>query len=136
MPAERVLDDARMELYDDDVARLAPGELSGVYGVRIEAIAVAGTARQPNLLALRPRERGLEAPLLVRVVDVVLWGNQASRAFAIDATTLISTQNVTCVPRMSFIGCESASSARFTRVTSSLRKLTCVDNVASMAWGA
>ena len=68
MPAERVLDDARMELYDDDVARLAPGELSGVYGVRIEAIAVAGTARQPNLLALRPRERGLEAPLLVRVV--------------------------------------------------------------------
>ena len=77
VPAERVLDDAGMELHNDDVARLAPVERAGMYGVRIETVAVAGATRQPNLLALRPRERGLEAPLLVRVVDVVLWGTQA-----------------------------------------------------------
>ncbi len=45
MPAERVLDDAGMELHNDDVARLAPRELSGVYRVGIETIAVAGAAR-------------------------------------------------------------------------------------------
>ena len=82
VPAERVLDDAGMELDHDDVARLAPAELSRMDRVSIETIAVAGATRQPNLLALRPRERGLEAPLFVRVVDVVLWGNQASRALA------------------------------------------------------
>ena len=45
MPAERVLDDATVELHHHYIARLAPLELSGMNGIRIETIAVAGAAR-------------------------------------------------------------------------------------------
>ena len=38
VPAERVLDDARMKLYDDDVARFPPVERAGMYGVRVKTV--------------------------------------------------------------------------------------------------
>ena len=45
MPTERVLDNAGMELHNDDVARLPPVHRGAMNGVRIETVAVGRIAR-------------------------------------------------------------------------------------------